>query len=112
MVHPHMELLKNSKGKPLIKTANLLVILCALANDGTALKPAIEFDARLKEKVGLKFPVDLEYIRKNRKPSPEHLRDNIVTEATVSSLTPLDKFCSLPVAVDYLTQSGKTGQTM
>ena len=108
----HIELLKNSEAKPLIKTANLLVIPCALANDGTALKPAIEFDARLKENVGLKFPVDLEYIKKNQKPSPEHLRDNIITEAIVSSLTSLDNFCSLPVAVDYSTQSGKTGQTM
>ena len=108
----HIELLKKSEAKPLIKTANLLAIPCALANDGTALRPAIEFDARLKENVGLKFPVDLEQIKKNQKPSPEHLRDNIITEAIVSSLTSLDNFCSLPVAVDYLTQSGKTVQTM
>lgn len=108
----HIELLKNSEAKPLIETPNLLVSPCALANDGTALKPTIEFDARIKENVGLKFPVDLDYIKKNPKPSPEHLKENIVTEAIVSSLTSLDNFCSLPVAVDYATQSGKTGQTM
>ena len=108
----NIELLKNSEAKPLIETPKLLVIPCALANDGTGLKPAIEFDARIKENLGLKFPVDLDYIKKNPKPSPEHLKENIVTEAIVSSLTSLDNFCSLPVAVDYATQSGKTGQTM
>ena len=43
----HVELLKNSGAKPLIETTNVVVIPCALANDGTALKPAIEFDARI-----------------------------------------------------------------
>lgn len=62
--------------------------------------------------MGLKFKVDLDYIKKNPKPSPEHLKENIITEAIVSSLTSLDNFCSLPIAVDYATQSGKTGQTM
>ena len=48
----HVELLKNSGAKPLIETTNVVVIPCSLANDGTALKPAIEFDARIKENVG------------------------------------------------------------
>ena len=43
---------------------------------------------------------------------PEFLRENIVTEAIVSSLTSLDNFCSLPVAVDYTTQRGKMGEAM
>lgn len=46
----HIELLKDSGAKPLIKTSNLLVIPCALANDGTALKPAIEFVPRIDRK--------------------------------------------------------------
>ena len=50
----HMELLKNSQVKSLIKTPKLNVIPCAFANDGTALKPAIEFDSRLRENIGLK----------------------------------------------------------
>ena len=108
----HIELLKNSEAKPLIETPSLLVIPCALANDGTALKPGIEFDARIKENVGLKFPVDLDYIKKNPKSCPGDLKENIITEAIVSSLTSLDNFCSLPVAVDYATRSGKTGQVM
>ena len=52
----HLELLKNLQAKPLIKTPELIVIPCALANDGTALKPAIKFDPRLKENIGLKNP--------------------------------------------------------
>ncbi|KXJ08282.1 hypothetical protein AC249_AIPGENE22231 [Exaiptasia diaphana] len=106
----HMALLKKSQAKRLIETTKLSVIPCALANDGTALKPAIEFDPRLKENIGLTKPVDLSYIQEN--PTPEYLKNNIVTEAIVSSLTSLDNFCSLPVAVDYTTKSGKTAETM
>lgn len=62
--------------------------------------------------MGLVFPVDLDYVKKNPTPSPDHLKENIVTEAIVSSLTSLDNFCSLPIAIDYTTKSGKTGQTM
>ena len=107
----HLELLKNLQAKPLIKTPELIVIPCALANNGTALKPA-EFGPRLKENIGLKKPVDIHYIHENPSPSPKHLKENIVTKAIVSSLTSLDNFCSLPVAVDYTTQSGKTGEAM
>lgn len=77
----HLELLKNSQAKLLIETPQLTIIPCALANDGTALKPAIEFDARLKENVGLKTPVDIKYIKENPTPSPAHLKENIITEA-------------------------------
>lgn len=108
----HMELLKNSQAKSLIETPKLTVIPCALANDGTALKPAIEFDPRLKENIGLTTPIDIHYVQGNPSPSPDYLKDNIVTEAIVSSLTSLDNFCSLPVSVDYTKQSGKTGQAM
>ena len=108
----HMELLRNSQAKLLIETPKLNVIPCVLANDGTALKPAIEFDSRLKENIALKTPVDIRYAKENPSPSPDYLKANIVTEAIVSSLTSLDNFCSLPAAVDYCTQSGKTGQAM
>lgn len=108
----HIELLKNSQAKSLIKIPDLITFPCALGNDGTALKPAIEFDSRLKENVGLKIPVDINYLKANPSPSPDRLKENIVTEAIVSSLTSLDNFCCLPVAVDYVTQSGKTGETM
>ncbi len=108
----HMALLKNSQAIPLIESSHLKVIPCAFANDGTALKPAIEFDPRLKENIGLTTPVDVNYVMANPSPSADHLREHIVTEAIVSSLTSLDNFCSLPVAVDYTAQSGKTGEAM
>ena len=85
---------------------------CVFANDGTSLKPAIEFDSHLKENVGLKFKVDLTYIKEHTDPSAEDLCNNIITEAIVPSLTTLDKKVSLPCAVDYATQKGKTGETM
>ena len=97
---------------PLLKSDNLEVTPCAFANDGTSLKPAIEFDSRLKENVGLKFKVDLAYIKEHTDRSADNLRNNIITEAIVSSLTTLDNKFSLPSAVDYATQKGKTGDAM
>ncbi len=109
----HIELLKNSEAKPLVEIPTKLIAFpCAFANDGTALKPAIEFDSRLKENIGLKTPIDIDYVKANPTPSPDHLKENIVTEAIISSLKSSDNYCSLPVAVDYATQSGKTGDDM
>ncbi|CAH3041634.1 unnamed protein product, partial [Porites evermanni] len=48
----------------------------------------------------------------NTDPSADDLRNNIITEAIVSSLTTLDNKFSLPCAVDYATQKGKTGEAM
>ena len=70
----HMTLLKNSQAKPLIQTPNLTVIPCAFGNDGTALKPAIEFDSRLKENIGVTTAVDLRYLQKTRPRPPIFLR--------------------------------------
>ena len=81
-------------------------------NDGTPLKPAIKLDSRLKENVGLKFKVDLAYVKEHPNPSADDLRVNMITEAAVSSLTTLDNKCSLPCAVDYATQKRKTGEAM
>lgn len=85
---------------PLLKSDNLEVTSCAFANDGRSLKPAIEFDSRLKENVGLKFKVDLAYIKEHTDPSADDLCNNITTEAIVSSLTTLDNKFNLPCAVD------------
>lgn len=46
----------------IVDTSYLTVYPCCLANDGTAIKLAIEFDERLKENVGLKFNLDIDYI--------------------------------------------------
>ena len=104
--------IKNSGAKPLIETTRVVVIPCSSANDKTAIRPAIEFDPRIKENVCLIFPVDLEYVKKNPAPSPQHVKENIVTEAIVSTLTSLVNFCSLSFSVDYATKSCKTGQAI
>lgn len=36
-----------------------------LANDGIALRPAIQFDKRMKQNIGLEFSVDLDYVKEN-----------------------------------------------
>lgn len=62
-----IELVKDGgETAPLLKSDNLEVTTCAFANDGTSLKPAIEFDSRLKENVGQKFKVDLAYVKTSK----------------------------------------------
>ena len=75
---------------PLIETSKIKVIPCALANDGIALKPAIKYDPRQKVNVGLTVPVDASFMKENPEPSPDFLKNNIITEALVSSVTTLD----------------------
>lgn len=82
-----------------------------MANDGTALKPAIEFDERLKENVGLTFNVDIDFVKKNPTPDTDFLKDSLITEAIVSSVTSLDNTCSLPCAIEYSKNSGKTADS-
>ena len=69
---------------------------CVLENDGMSLKPSIECNSRLKENFELKFKFDLAYVKEHTDPSADDLRNNIITEAIVSSLTTLDKKFSLP----------------
>ena len=84
------DLMQKFRASTVIEMNQLVVYPCCLANDGTALKPAIEFDERLKEIVGLTFNLDIDYIRKNPKPNTEFLKENLVTAAIVSSVTSLD----------------------
>ena len=99
----------STKAAPLIENESLLVYPAAIGNNGTALKPAIQFDERAKEIIGLHYTVDLEYVKNNRLLSKETLQNNLVCEALVSSITSLDNSCSLPVAVTYATKAGKSG---
>lgn len=101
-----------SQVQPLFDNDILRVTLCVLANDGTALKPAIQFDTRTKKNVGLDFDVDVDYVCENPEPSPEFLSSHIITEVLVSSATTLGNICSIPCAVHYVTKKGKTGEKM
>ena len=101
-----------SEVQPLFDNDFLRVTPCVLANDGTALKPSIQFDTRTKKNVGLDFDVDVAYVRENPEPTPEYLSNHIITEVLVSSATTLDNSCSIPCAVHYVTKKGKTGEKM
>ncbi len=105
------DIMQKFHASTVVETDQVVVYPCCLANDGTALKPAIEFDERLKENVGLTFNLDIDYIRKNSKPDTKFLKENLVTEAIVSSVTSLDNKCSLPCAVEYSAKSGKTAES-
>lgn len=97
---------------PLLYTEIVKVIGIAMENDGTAIKPGIQFDERLKRNVGLKQSVNLKFVRENPSPSPEFLRENVITEVNVSFITSLCNTMSMPVAVSYHTRGGKTGEDM
>lgn len=101
-----------SKTEPLIDIECVKVIPCVLANDGTALKPSIQFDPRTKENIGLNLKVDVTFVKENKEPTSVFLNKHIITEVLVSSLTSLDNTCSIPCAVDYVTKAGKIGEDM
>ena len=44
---------------PLIDTSDLKIILCAYSTNGSALKPAVEYDPLSKANIGLSFPVSV-----------------------------------------------------
>ena len=69
-----------------------------MALGGTALKPCIQFDDRLKICVGLTDPVDLEFVTKHPQLSSEELKGKFVTEAVPYFLTSMDMKNAMPVA--------------
>ena len=103
---------QTSNVQPLLETDAVKVIGVALENDGTALKPGIQFDDRVKKNVGLNQDVDLKFVKDNPNPTPEFLKTNILTEANVSFVTSLCNGVSMPIATNYFTKSGKTGEEM
>ena len=102
----------NDAVTPLLDTDKVVVYPCSYSNDGTALKPAIEYDAVSKTNVGLTVRADHNFVKNNNPPDPEKLKDLIVTEAVVGSLTTLDNKVSLPVLVEYCPKAGKTGTNL
>ena len=96
----------------IIDNAVVSVIPIVLSNDGNQLKAAMEFDERLKRIIGLDFDVDLEYIKKNPIPSPSMLKEHLVVEVVISSLTTLDNKISVPCITEYVPKSGKTGENL
>ena len=98
--------------KPLVLTDNLKVYPVAFGNDGTALKPSVQFDERAKVNIGLEDEIRLEYVKENPYLSKKDVEHRIVTEGLVSSVTTLDNNCSLPVAIKYSSKTSKKGGDM
>ena len=85
---------------PVINTPKTKVIGAAMQNDGTGLQPGILFDEALKCNVGLRPKINIQFVKNNPSPSPEFLKENVITEANVSFLTMLCDTVSMPVAVE------------
>lgn len=103
---------KSSKVNSLVDTALVKVFPIAIANDGTALKPGLRFDERMKRVVGLNVDVDFAFVLENPQPSSEFLKEAVVTEAGVYFLTTLDNEISMPCSVEYMPKTGKTAVYM
>ena len=50
---------------PLLDTSDLKMVPCAYSTDGTALKPAVEYDPLSKANIGSSFPVSADYDKKH-----------------------------------------------
>ena len=92
--------------KPLISNSMLIVFACCYSNDGTALKASVEFDPETKRNIELTVPVHLNFVKEHDPPDPKMLKELIMTEAVVGSITTLDN------SVDYTTKAEKTGENM
>jgi hypothetical protein len=94
----------------------LKVVSVHAENDGTALKPGLQFDPTQKVVVGLaNGNIKIDYIDNNKEKSPEltqYLKENIATEAVVTLLTNSPKTSFLSVGVSYHSQKGKTGENL
>ena len=97
---------------PLVDTPSVKSFAIALENDGTALKPGIQYDEQLQINVGLKDRADFAFVEANPNPTSDFLRSNVVTEANVSYISTLDNKVSMPVGVRFVPKSGKTGENM
>ena len=97
----------NGGKKPLISNSKPIVFSCCSNNDGTVLKASVEFDPVTKRNFELTVPVDLNFVKEHDPPDPKMLKELIVTEAIVGSITTLDNKVSLPVSVDYTTKAEK-----
>lgn len=102
---------KRDQNVPFLASPIVNVIPCAFSNDGNAIKPSIEFDARLKKCVGLNIDVDIDFV-KDSEVTPEFLKEHIVTEVLISSVTTLDNGVSMPCVTAFLPKGGKTGEAM
>lgn len=89
----------------IVETDKLRVIPVALASDGTALKPRLEFDPCQKLIIGLVYKVAASYVKTHPQPAPQDIKENLVTIVDVSYLTSSDNGASMPAVLHYLPKS-------
>ena len=99
-----------------IDSKTLKVLSVHVENDGTALKPALQFDLTQKCVVGLaNGNHKMDFVNQHQDKSQEltsYLKENIATEASVTLLTISPKTSALSVEVSYHSQKGKTGENL
>ena len=92
-------LYKDKKVNLFTDSPRLNLIPCVLSTDGNALKSC----------VGLDIPVDIAFIEKSLKITPEFLHC-IVTEVVISSVATLDNAISFSCSAKYVPKPGKNGE--
>ena len=95
--------------QPFVGTHVVKCFSIALENDGTALKPSIQYDKQQQLNVGLKERVILLLLKAILILPPN---SNVVTEANVSFISTVDNKVSMPVGVRFVPKTGKTGENM
>ena len=95
-------MLLSSNNEPIINNDVCIAYPVVIGNDGTPLKPSIQFESRIKQNAGLDIDVDLNFVKENPIPDAEFLKAHIVIESLVSSVTFLDNNISFLFAVDYV----------
>ncbi|XP_066920118.1 uncharacterized protein [Clytia hemisphaerica] len=108
-------LLENNNDPPSTIVSNTVVDVypVVFSNDGTALKPSIQFDEARNVNVGLEMhEFDYDQCKTEQFLKKEMVAKNIVCEAVVSSVTSLDNDVCLPLAVHYSSKSGKSGDNI
>ena len=114
IINPLMQTFHNiiEREKSITVDCGILKVLSVHAeNDGTALKPSLQFDPTQKTVVGLASGnIKLDYVKANSEKNPDlakYLKEDIATEAVVTLLTNSLKTSSLSVGVSYCSKKGK-----
>ena len=111
MIKPHLQSLHSLCQHPkadlhaIVDNEKVRAIPVALASDGTALKPGLEYDSHQKQVIGLTHKVDEKFMKKHPLPDPEKIKTNLITNADITIATLLDNGAAMPVAVNFRPKS-------
>ena len=86
----HYKLSRAGENPTLVSNDLVQVFPCVLSNDGNPLKPGIEFNKRYKRNIGVDVTIDYNFIQNNKSQDPEFLKERLVTDIDISSITTLN----------------------